>query len=283
MIAGAWGRVRRSRTLSAMRSLATLATPPTFEADAPTAGGLAYTATAGRRGRAPLADVYLPDGAGPHPSVVVVHGGGFTVGSRRMKPVRYLATELRRAGVAVAAIDYRLVFRGGRLDEALDDVAAAVRWWAGQADALDLDPAAIQLCGFSAGGTLTLLSAPRTAPLLAGFVSIFGLYDFAAMGGGASQVLTRLVTRTGDRAVWRARSVLSAPPIDRPVLLLHGTGDTLVDVGQARALAAQRAAAGLPVRLLEYEGEEHAFLCDARRPAAQQAVADVLAAVRGGA
>jgi len=42
-----------------------------------------------------------------------VHGGGFTVGSRAMKPMRLLATACRRAGWASLTFDYRLVPRGG--------------------------------------------------------------------------------------------------------------------------------------------------------------------------
>ena len=69
----------------------------------------------------PHADIYVPatcSGA----SVVLVHGGAFVIGSRRGKPIRYLASRLYAAGIAVCAIDYRLIFRGGRIDEAVTDV-----------------------------------------------------------------------------------------------------------------------------------------------------------------
>ena len=98
-----------------LRALWLLATPPAFEPRLPHAEAERFRSRRAR-GIAPLADVYLPDGPGPHPSVIIVHGGGFVIGSRRMKPVRYLATRLCAAGYAAAALDYRMIFRGGRLE-----------------------------------------------------------------------------------------------------------------------------------------------------------------------
>lgn len=55
------------------RTVASLFTPPAFVAEHPTHRSLVYREGIGPRRRA---DVYLPDGPGPHPSVALIHGGG---------------------------------------------------------------------------------------------------------------------------------------------------------------------------------------------------------------
>ena len=51
-------------------------------------------------------DAYLPGSPGPHPGVILIHGGGFRFGEREWE--RYLATALVDAGFAAFSIDYRL-------------------------------------------------------------------------------------------------------------------------------------------------------------------------------
>jgi acetyl esterase/lipase len=230
-----------------------------------------YRRPAGR-GIAPLADLYLPrDPSGA--SVVLVHGGGFVIGSRRMRPMRYLAARLVAARVAVCAVDYRLIFRGGRLGEAIDDVADALAFWHAEAARRGLDSRAVSLVGLSAGASLALYAAARDAARVHRLVCCFGLYDLDLPD--PASLLPRLLLRTPDRAVWRARSPLRAPQPPAPTLLLHGSADRLVPVAQARRLAAARDALGLPTRLVVYPGAPHAFFTGPHR-VADTAFADLL-------
>jgi acetyl esterase/lipase len=207
---------------------------------------------------APLADLYVPrapNGA----SVVLVHGGGFVLGSRRMKPMRYLTAKLVEAGIAVCAINYRMIFRGGRLDEATSDVVDAFEFWAARTSTLDLDPARISLVGLSAGATLSLLAAAQLDDgKLVSLACAFGLYDAEHLRGPA-QLLPRLLLKTADRSGWNARFPRHARQPAAPTLLLHGTDDGLVPVDQAHKLAAHRDALGLPTRLVIYDGAPHGF------------------------
>jgi acetyl esterase/lipase len=215
-----------------------------------------------RRGIAPLADVYEPARPNGY-SVVLVHGGGFVLGSRRSQAVRYLATRFTAAGLAVCAIDYRMIFRGGRLEAAVDDVCAAFANWPGDGAAL---------VGLSAGATLALLAAERVRPRVV--VSCFGLYEVEHLRGPAI-VLPRLLFANPDRATWRFAAKPAAP-----TLLIHGDADELVPVEQARRLAAQRTALGLPTRLVEYAGARHGFFNTAHR-AADDAVHEIVRFVTG--
>lgn len=246
---------------------------------APAATGVRYRARSAR-GIAPLADLYLPTnpiGA----SVVLVHGGGFVIGSRTMKPMRLLAAQLSRARISVCAIDYRMIFRGGRLAEALDDVRAAHEFWTERVAGYGLDPARVSMIGLSAGGTLAMLAAAR-APRgsVHRLVSCFGLYEIDHLQGPAS-VLPRLLFETADRDTWRSRSPGHAEQPSAPTLLLHGDDDLLVPVEQARRLAARREWLGLPTRLVVYPGARHGFFNVRGSTAAAAATSELITHVTG--
>lgn len=221
----------------------------------PTEVGVRYL-TVPRPGVPPLADIYVPaqpTGA----SAILVHGGAFVIGSRQVKPVRFLASRLCSAGVSVCAVDYRLIFRGGALNEGLDDVRAAFGFWRGRVPELGLDPARISLVGLSAGATLAMLAATRETEL-ARVVGCFGLYDLDHLRGRLAEVLPRLLFRTPDRTQWKQLPVHTGHPAI-PTLLMHGDDDGVVPVEQSRRLAAAREALGLPTRLVVYEGAPHGF------------------------
>jgi acetyl esterase/lipase len=240
-----------------VRCLRSLRGDPSIPPLRPTEPAVRYRARP-LRGIAPLADLYLPSrptGA----SVVLVHGGGFVIGSRSMKPMRTLATRLSASGIAVCAVDYRMIFRGGRLDESVADVRDALAFWCARVPQLGLDPAAISMVGLSAGASIGLLAvAGAEAPPLAALVWCFGLYEVDHLRGVAG-LLPRLLFRTADRAAWRDRSPRFATQAPAPTLLLHGSDDGLVPVEQAQRLAAHREVLGLPTRLVVYPGAPHGF------------------------
>jgi acetyl esterase/lipase len=235
---------------------------------APTEIAVPYAGPA--RGIPRVADVYLP-AARRARSVVLVHGGGWVVGSRAMKPVRFLASRLAAADLGVCAIDYRMMFRGGRLTEATADVALAVAWWRQRTVALGLDPGGITLLGLSAGASLSLLAAAGGSEVRA-LACCFGVYELDALPG----VFARLLVGTADRQTWEARSPRRVEQPKVPTLLLHGGADRLVPAIQAERLAAHRAALGLPTRLVVYDGAPHGFF-RMPGPAAEAGVAELTA------
>jgi acetyl esterase/lipase len=215
----------------------------------------------------PHADIYLP-AAGNGASVVLVHGGAFVIGSRRAKPIRFLASRLCSAGVAVCAIDYRLIFRGGRIDEAVADVTDALGFWRARAATAGLDLARLSVLGLSAGATLALLAAGQeAAPPIARLACAFGLYDVEHLRGRLATLLPRLLFKTTDRLAWTHRTPMRARQPAVPTLLLHGSDDGLVPVEQSQRLAELRERLGLPTRLVIYPGAPHGFFnqaCTAR-------------------
>jgi len=261
------------------QALWTLAKPAGFESREP-AHELRYR-NRRTRGVPPVCDVYVPDGAGPHPSVLLVHGGGFVIGHRRMKPVRLLATRLCEAGFAVCSIDYRLLFRGGGLEAQLEDVDAAARFWRESCERFGCDPARTSLAGFSAGAALMLIHAGRSGVPYHRVVSFYGPGDFSRVEGRRAGFLLRNVLGTSDRRSWRRLSPLEhAPRIEAPTLMIHGLADRMVPPQHAEWLHAARLAAGRASELELYPSMPHGWLNDAQLPETDAAIARAIAFLR---
>jgi len=77
-------------------------------------------------GKPVLLDLHIPDGPGPFPAAILVHGGGFDEGSKSTN-VRPLFDVLANAGFAWFSIDYRLAPEF-RFPQANDDLNSAIRW-----------------------------------------------------------------------------------------------------------------------------------------------------------
>ena len=100
-------------------------------------------------------DLYLPQGKGPFPLVINIHGGGFMMGSKDMLDAP-IAEALLARGVAVASIDYRLSGEA-QFPAAIEDAKAAVRFLRANAATYRLDPDRFLAFGQSAGGNLASL------------------------------------------------------------------------------------------------------------------------------
>jgi acetyl esterase/lipase len=267
------------RTGGLLYSLSVLARPARFEALEPTHGAVRYAARS-RRGIAPLCDVYLPPESGAHPSVVIVHGGGFVIGHRRMKPVRLLATRLCRAGFAVCTVDYRLLFRGGRLDAQVEDVTAAATFWRAESARFGCDPARISMLGLSAGASLMILHAGTSPHTYHRLVSLYGAIDFDRFAGRRAELVLGMILGTRDRRAWKQKSPAMYADMKAPLLTIHGTDDDLVPVGHATRLHESRIARGLPSELELVPGMRHGWMSDASLPESEQAIARVLTFLR---
>ena len=99
-------------------------------------------------------DVVKPDGAGPFPVVLLIHGGGFHKGSPR--DMALVAEQLRKAGFASAAVSYRLSPRF-QFPQPVSDLKAAVRYLRANAARLSLETGRICAMGDEAGATLALM------------------------------------------------------------------------------------------------------------------------------
>jgi len=250
-----------------VEAVRSLVSPAKVELAEPT-----LTERAGPRG--PRVDVYLPQDT-PRGGVLIVHGGAFVIGSRDMKPVRYLATILQEAGFAVSSCDYRTLPRG-RLSSARRDVEQSLEWWCDQERRFGVTRQS--MVGLSAGGALTLLTSAAPPRPLDRVVAAFALYDLGAIRGRLPALLGKALVG-GSREAWSAASPLESPMTEASLTILHGGRDRLTPLAQAEAYAARREAAGLETVLKTYPEAPHGFFNDAEAPIARQATADLLEAL----
>jgi acetyl esterase/lipase len=107
-------------------------------------------------------DLWLPRGKGPHPTVLMIHGGCWQTEIADRRIMNWIADDLRKRGIAVWNIDYRGVDRtGGGYPGTFRDVAAAADALPKQARRYGLDDSRLVVVGHSAGGHLALWLAGR--------------------------------------------------------------------------------------------------------------------------
>lgn len=209
-------------------------------------------------------DLVRPDGDGGAGGVAIyVHGGGWTRGDPQ-RQARDLYGALAVAGWTVLAIRYPFP-PAVTLEQQIDAVRRSAGW-AREVFAQGGRP--VVIIGGSAGGHLAAMAAlTPTAPdeRVDACVGMYAIYDMA--------------NRNRTRAPWRlirvdvmGESVADAPeryrlvsPLDRihpaspPFLVVHGTHDTLVPIGEAHQFVAALSDAERPVDLIEVAGAQHAF------------------------
>ena len=163
-----------------------------------------------------VGELYLPEGPGPFPGVVLVHGGFWAAmwDRRQILPV---VVDLLSLGIAVYNVDYRRVGEeGGGWPGTFADVAAAVDTMVGIDPAVDAER--IVLVGHSAGGHLATWAGLRGAlptgavgadPVArpVGVVSLSGVLDLVAADG------EKFGTALEDMD---AEPIWGAPPPARP-------------------------------------------------------------------
>ena len=102
--------------------------------------------------------VYQPEGAGPFPALLDVHGGAWTIGDRTGSEIMDRA--LAKSGIVVAAIDFRLAPEHPYPAQ-VADINFATRWLKSRAADFQADPNTVGGIGTSSGGHSVLLSAMR--------------------------------------------------------------------------------------------------------------------------
>jgi len=190
-------------------------------------------------------DIYKPSVAtsAPAPVVVFFYGGGWKTGKREQ--YRFVGRRLSQQGVLAIVADYR-TFPRGTFPGFVEDGARATAWGYGHAAEYGGDPRRLFVAGHSAGAQIAALLGTDARYLagqgmkprdLSGVIGLSGPYDFV-IEGGYEEVF-------GPRARWPdAQAVNFVDGDEPPFLLIHGTGDKVVESKDSQELADKLRQAG---------------------------------------
>jgi acetyl esterase/lipase len=215
-------------------------------------------------------DVYMPQGKGPFPGMLIVHGGAWRVGSRAQ--LAAIANEFAMHGYTAVAISYRLAPQD-KFPAQIHDCQAAVRWMRSHSKELKIDADRIGGFGYSAGGHLVALlgtltdddlrekDLPKNAPSAKLQVVLAGgaPCDFRVMPPNSEQIAYWL---GGSRAA-KPDSYRDASPAayiksnDPPMFFFHGENDILVPIASPMRMVSLLKEAGDTAELYTCKGEGH--------------------------
>jgi acetyl esterase/lipase len=234
-----------------------------------------------------FADLRLPKGAGPFPTVMNIHGGFWRAKYNRSH-AGHLCAALTNLGMATWNIEYRRAgMPGGGWPGTSDDVLGAHRKLLSVAADQNLDPQRILVMGHSAGGHLALCAAAREAAItrvicLAAVTDAVRAYSDHL---GADAIVTFLGGTPAQVPDLYAEADPMRLRISRNTMqwLVHGGQDKDVPVHFSRGYAVRKKGAGETIRFNEVAGAGHFDLIDPRSavwPLVVQAVSELLALER---
>ena len=213
------------------------------------------------------ADIAVPRGDGPHPVVIYIHGGAWTLGSPATH--RKLVRQFAEAGYLTIAPDYRLApenpFPAG-----FDDCVFTAEWAAENAKRYGGDGTRLAMGGDSAGGNLTAAALSSIAnsgrgPKFKAAILIYGAFDFAGLIEQAKEVAEPLARAymgsnypalLNDPRVSPIRAI--KPGAMPPSFIIAGSADGIV--GDSRMIAEAMNRAGIDDELHIMEDMPHAFM-----------------------
>ncbi len=165
-------------------------------------------------GNSTVLDLAMPENFGPktnRPLILLIHGGGWSAGSKDDMVYRYMMIDYALRGYVVANMNYRLV-QEAPMPACIEDVQKAVAYLKAHAGELGIDPNRIGTYGHSAGGHLSLM-----AGLTAGV---------ACAAGGAPPTEIGRAGEWSEHTEWWPIGYIGKS--DVPFLVLQGAEDPLV-------------------------------------------------------
>ncbi|WP_168855486.1 alpha/beta hydrolase fold domain-containing protein [Bradyrhizobium brasilense] len=242
--------------------------------------------------------LYRPDGIERPPLLVYAHGGSFALGDLNGWDGALRAL-VRESGAAILHVDYRLAPEH-RFPAAFNDMLATIRHAARDGEALGINPQRLAAGGDSAGANLALAAAlalrDEGASPLRFLLLHYGVYstdgdspswqrfgsgDYVLSRAQLDWVWSTYLGHPREKDDWRVAPLLAPLAGLPPAHLAIGTLDPLLDDNER--LAAGLAAAGVPCRLVRYDGLVHGYIRFGRLvTSVRRAIADSAAALRSG-
>ena len=232
-----------------------------------------------------LASVYQPQGPGPFPVLMEVHGGAWNNNDRLQNEP--LNQAVAASGIVVVAVDFRQG-EDGRYPGSIADVNYATRWIKQHASDFNGTAAGIGSIGYSSGGHINMLSAMKPRDLRYAAVRLDEAPDLDAsvayviMAWPVIDPLSRYRYAKGlgregmvenHHRYWCDEAAMTdGNPqlmLERgesvelpPALLLQGADDDVLTPGMAAKFAQAYGKAGGLIELALYPGAGHGYMRD---------------------
>jgi acetyl esterase/lipase len=216
-------------------------------------------------------DVYRPNDEAAHPTLIYIHGGGWTGGSKEASAFYVLPFLLK--GWAVVNVEYRLA-NVSRAPAAVEDCRCALRWVVQHAKENRFDTSHIVVMGNSAGGHLALTTGmlpasagfDRQCPAdeeikVAAIVDWYGITDVNDLLDGANMktyAVTWLGSQTDREQIARSVSPLTYVRAGLPpTIMIQGDADPTVPYAHSVRLHKALDDARVPNELVTIPGGKH--------------------------
>lgn len=189
------------------------------------------------------------------PAILIIHGGGWSAGSKNDMVYRTLMIDYAMKGYVVCNMNYRLI-QEALPPACIEDVRCAVRWMKANAKAIGIDSNRIGTYGHSAGGHLSLMlgvSADSQAfndesdPWKAYSPSVA-----CSVGGAPPTELGRAGGWADQKELWPIGYISAC---ETPILVLQGAEDPVVKPGLTEDWVVKMQRAGAQVDYVKVHGD----------------------------
>lgn len=235
-------------------------------------------------------DILQPKSDKKLPAIVYVTGGGF-INANKDNGIQ-LRMHLAEAGYLVASIQYR-VAPTAKFPQPLEDVKSSIRYLKAHAEQFNIDPDRIGIVGGSAGGYLTAMAGTTSGTAtfdkgenlnvdssVKAAVDLYGLSDLTRIGDDYDDAVKEKHKSAGaTEALWvngspvfggkdggiladreaadKANPITYISKNSAPMLLMHGTADTVVSPSQTDLLFQALQKNHIPSKRYLVEGAAH--------------------------
>lgn len=218
-------------------------------------------------------DLRVPDGDGPFPVLVIIHGGCW-LSQYDLSLMDEMAEDLTARGYATWNLEYRRTEdQGGGWPGTFLDVANGLNYIKNLAKGYPIDESKVVVMGHSAGGHLALwLGSQEQLPeenelkiknllKITGIISLAGITDlesYDAPSGCGSNVRKLM---GGPISEFPNRYAIASPinliPLEIPQILITGKDDNIVSVDHIAPYYNQALSVGDPIRLITIPDAGH--------------------------
>ena len=229
-----------------------------------------------------LVRIYQPEGPGPFPMLLSIHGGAWT--DKDHTEYESTSTPLAATGIVVAAIGQR-VGKGFPYPVQLQDINYGVRWLKAHASDFNGDPDSVGGIGYSSGGhTLPLAAMRPTDPRYSALplegssqvdanfaftiscwpvIEPYFRYEIAREKGNTDLMEKHHIFFQGDEAMHESTPINIIQSGEKvtlpPAMVMHGTADDVMPIEASERFVAAYNGAGGKAQLVPWEGKGHGW------------------------